>query len=149
MAKLYPARAQLRTVNGISGVNFAVWAPNATSVSLIGDFNNWEGRRHPMRKHIPSGFWELFVPGLKEGAIYKFRVKTGASEVDKCDPYGFAAEIAAANRPKVADLDRYQWGDDAWVANRREAQRARCARCRCTKSIWAVGGGRATIRIAG
>ena len=55
--------AQLRTIDGVEGVNFAVWAPNASSVSLVGDFNGWDGRRHPMRKHIPGGFWELFVPG--------------------------------------------------------------------------------------
>ncbi len=64
--------AQLRKIDGVDGVNFAVWAPNATSVSVVGDFNNWDGRRHPMRKHIPSGFWELFVPGLGEGTLYKY-----------------------------------------------------------------------------
>ncbi|HVW35693.1 MAG TPA: hypothetical protein VHB99_00240 [Pirellulales bacterium] len=63
--------AQLRTIEGVEGVNFAVWAPNASAVSVIGDFNQWDARRHPMRKHIPSGFWELFVPGLSEGTIYK------------------------------------------------------------------------------
>ena len=67
--------AQLRTIDGVEGVNFAVWAPNATSVSVVGDFNDWDGRRHPMRKHIPSGFWELFVPGLGEGTLYKYQIR--------------------------------------------------------------------------
>ena len=67
--------APLRTIDGVEGVNFAVWAPNATSVSVVGDFNAWDGRRHPMGKHIPSGFWELFVPGLSEGTIYKFQIR--------------------------------------------------------------------------
>ncbi|MDI9445063.1 MAG: 1,4-alpha-glucan branching enzyme, partial [Planctomycetota bacterium] len=79
--------AQLRTVDGVEGVNFAVWAPNATSVSLVGDFNAWDGRRHPMRKHIPSGFWELFVPGLSEGTLYKFQIRRGSNVFEKCDPF--------------------------------------------------------------
>ncbi len=113
--------AQLRTVGGISGVNFAVWAPNATSVSIIGEFNNWDGRRHPMRKLIPSGIWELFIPGLPEGSLYKYRVKTGANEVDKCDPYGFAAEVPPRTANKVVDLDNYQWHDAGWLAHREKA----------------------------
>jgi 1,4-alpha-glucan branching enzyme len=110
--------AQLRTVNGVQGVNFAVWAPNATSISLIGDFNEWDARRHPMRKHIPSGFWELFVPGLGEGTIYKYQVRHGDEVVDKSDPYGFAAELPPRTASKVADLDRYHWHDDNWMHNR-------------------------------
>ncbi|HEX3996966.1 MAG TPA: 1,4-alpha-glucan branching protein GlgB [Pirellulales bacterium] len=110
--------AQLRTVDGVAGVNFAVWAPNANSVSVIGDFNSWDARRHPMRKHVPAGIWELFIPELKEGTIYKYRVKHGASEVEKSDPYGFAAELPPRTASKVVDLDRYRWGDQGWVANR-------------------------------
>ena len=64
--------AHVRTVDGVTGINFAVWAPNATSVSIVGDFNDWDGRRHPMRKHIPSGIWELFVPDVGPGEQYKF-----------------------------------------------------------------------------
>ena len=75
--------AQLRTIDGVDGVNFAVWAPNATSVSMVGDFNQWDGRRHPMRKHIPSGFWELFVPGLGEGTLYKYQLKCGDARCSK------------------------------------------------------------------
>jgi 1,4-alpha-glucan branching enzyme len=106
-------------VNGVEGVNFAVWAPNAQGVSVTGDFNSWDGRRHPMRKHIPSGVWELFVPGLSEGAIYKFRVKSRwGEEIDKADPFGFGAEVPPRTASKVYDLSRYQWQDAAYMQNR-------------------------------
>ncbi len=110
--------AHLRTINQVQGVNFAVWAPNATSVSVIGDFNQWDGRRHPMRKHIPSGIWELFIPGLKEGEIYKFSVKHGDQVLEKSDPYGFAAEIPPRTASKVANLDNYIWNDQEWISSR-------------------------------
>ena len=110
--------AQVRTIDGVKGVNFAVWAPNATSVSIVGDFNKWDERRHPMRKHIPSGFWELFVPGLAEGTIYKYRVKNGAFTAEKCDPYGFAAECPPKTASKVVDLSKYRWEDSRWMQER-------------------------------
>ncbi len=114
--------AQVRTIDGVRGVNFAVWAPNAQAVSIVGDFNEWDGRRHPMRKHIPSGFWELFVPGLEAGAIYKYRIRSGALAQDKCDPYAFAAELPPRTASMVWDLSRYAWNDQAWLAGRSEAQ---------------------------
>ncbi len=101
-------------------MNFAVWAPNATGVSIIGDFNPWDARRHPMRKHIPSGFWELFVPGLGEGTLYKYQIRHRDEVFEKSDPYGFAAELPPRTASKVADLDRYHWHDDDWIAKRRE-----------------------------
>ncbi|HEX3727338.1 MAG TPA: 1,4-alpha-glucan branching protein GlgB, partial [Pirellulales bacterium] len=110
--------AQLRTVDSVAGVNFAVWAPNATGVSLIGDFNDWNPRRHPMRKHVPSGIWELFVPGLCAGAIYKYHVRHHEQSFEKSDPYGFAAELPPRTASKVADLERHQWADGVWMANR-------------------------------
>ena len=113
--------AQLRTVDNIAGVNFAVWAPNATGVSIIGDFNDWNARRHAMRKHIPSGIWELFVPGLSTGAIYKYQVRHRDQVLEKSDPYGFAAELPPRTASKVADLDSYQWRDIEWLANRERA----------------------------
>ena len=104
-------------------MNFAVWAPNAQGVSVIGDFNAWDGRRHPMRKHIPGGIWELFVPGLGEGTLYKFRVKQpNGEEIDKSDPYGFAAEVPPRTASKVVDLDRYRWHDEQWMGVRQERQ---------------------------
>jgi 1,4-alpha-glucan branching enzyme len=111
--------AHLRTVNGVSGVNFAVWAPNAESVSVTGEFNGWDRRRHAMRKHIPSGVWELFIPELKAGTLYKFAVKSrGGYVVEKCDPYGFAAEVPPRTANVVVDLNTYQWNDEKWQSDR-------------------------------
>jgi 1,4-alpha-glucan branching enzyme len=110
--------AQLRTFEGVDGVNFAVWAPNATAVSVVGDFNGWDNRRHPLRKHIPSGFWELFVPGLGEGTLYKYSIRQGDQVLEKADPYGFAAEVPPRTASMVADLSRYHWHDDQWLAGR-------------------------------
>jgi len=113
--------AQLRQIDGIDGVNFALWAPNASGVSIVGDFNEWNARRHPMRKHIPSGVWELFVPGLGPGAIYKYHIRNRDQVLEKSDPYGFAAELPPRTASKVVDLGRYQWNDDNWVAGRAAA----------------------------
>jgi 1,4-alpha-glucan branching enzyme len=110
--------AQLRTIDGIGGVNFAVWAPNATGLSILGDFNDWNARRHPMRKHIPSGVWELFVPGLSAGTIYKYQVRLRDQVFDKADPYGFAAELPPRTASKVVDLDSHVWRDAEWMATR-------------------------------
>jgi 1,4-alpha-glucan branching enzyme len=112
--------AQLRTVDGVDGVNFAVWAPNATAVSVIGDFNSWDARKHPMRKHIPSGFWELFIPGLGEGTLYKFVVRHHGQAVEKSDPFGFAAEVPPRTASRVVDLNRYHWHDAEWIGRRRD-----------------------------
>ncbi len=111
--------AQLREVNGVSGVNFAVWAPNSDNVSLIGEFNEWNASANPMRKHV-NGVWELFVPGLAEGAIYKYHVKQADEDVDKSDPYGFAAELPPRTASKVVNLDRYQWNDANWMQTRQK-----------------------------
>jgi 1,4-alpha-glucan branching enzyme len=110
--------AQLRTINGVEGVNFAVWAPNADAVSIVGDFNNWDGRRHQMRKHIPSGFWELFVPALGEGTLYKYQIKHSGQVFEKSDPYGFAAEVPPRTASKVVDLTKYTWCDHEWLHTR-------------------------------
>ncbi len=110
--------AQLRTIDGVDGVNFAVWAPNATAVSIIGDFNSWDPRRHTLRKHVPSGFWELFVPGLSEGTLYKYSIRHHDEVFEKADPYGFAAEVPPRTASKVVDLNRYHWHDDQWLAQR-------------------------------
>jgi 1,4-alpha-glucan branching enzyme len=110
--------AQLRRIGDVEGVNFAVWAPNAESVSVIGDFNGWDGRRHMMRKHIPSGVWELFVPGLGEHAIYKYQIRHHGRILEKADPYGFAAEVPPRTASKVANLANYEWQDNDWMARR-------------------------------
>jgi 1,4-alpha-glucan branching enzyme len=112
--------AHLRTVEGVTGVNFAVWAPNAESVAVVGEFNMWDRRSHQMRKHVPSGVWEMFVPGIGSGTQYKYSVKQrGGRVVDKCDPYGFFAEVPPRTANIVADLDTsYQWNDAEWIKNR-------------------------------
>ncbi|MEE8452052.1 MAG: 1,4-alpha-glucan branching protein GlgB, partial [Thermoguttaceae bacterium] len=114
--------AHLRTIDGVEGVNFTVWAPNATSVGLVGDFNAWDGRRHPMRKHRPSGFWELFVPELGEGTLYKFQVRHQHEVFEKSDPFGFAAEVPPLTASKVVDLDSYRWSDSEWLGRREETK---------------------------
>lgn len=111
--------AHRREIHGIQGINFAVWAPNAESVSVIGDFNGWDRRKHAMRKHIPGGMWELFIPDMPLGTLYKYSVKArGGNVVEKCDPYGFAAEVPPLTANIVADLDTYQWGDYHWMQQR-------------------------------
>jgi 1,4-alpha-glucan branching enzyme len=111
--------AHSRTINGVAGVNFAVWAPNAEAVAVVGDFNMWDRRSHQMRKHIPAGVWELFIPGVAAGSHYKYAVKhRGGHVVDKCDPYGFFAEVPPRTANIVADLDNYKWNDADWIATR-------------------------------
>ena len=105
--------AHLREVNGVRGVQFAVWAPNAKRVSVIGDFNRWDGRRHPMRVRGSSGLWELFIPGLQEGTVYKFEIKSRLHGYlgEKSDPYGFYFEQPPKTASIVHDLRDYQWQD--------------------------------------
>jgi 1,4-alpha-glucan branching enzyme len=111
--------AHLRTVDGVSGVNFAVWAPNAQGVSVVGDFNGWKPQLNQMRKHVPTGVWELFIPGLTEGTLYKFSVKQiDGRVVEKCDPYAFASELPPRTANLVTNLDTYQWNDAEWLAKR-------------------------------
>ncbi len=111
--------AHPRTVDGIQGVHFSVWAPNAQSISVIGGFNQWDGRQHGMRKLIPSGVWELFIPNLGVGELYKYQVRQDDGDtVEKADPYGFAAELPPSTASIVADLDQYSWQDSQWLDRR-------------------------------
>ena len=110
--------AQLHVAEGVAGVNFSVWAPNAEAVSIVGDFNGWDGQRHAMQKRIPSGIWELFVPGIGAGTLYKYRVKAEGSVSDRADPYGFGAEVPPRTASKVVDLASYSWRDEEWMAQR-------------------------------
>ncbi|MEX0688017.1 MAG: 1,4-alpha-glucan branching protein GlgB [Pirellulales bacterium] len=113
--------AHLESVDGRPGVNFAVWAPNADQVEVVGDFNGWQGSGHRMHKRIPSGIWELFVPGLAAGATYKFRVHCLASFSDRSDPYGFGAEVPPRTASIVTDLTAHAWRDADWMATRAAA----------------------------
>lgn len=107
---------------GAEGVRFAVWAPSAQSVSLVGDFNHWDGRINPMRSLGSSGIWELFVPGLKAGMKYKFEVKTQAGQLlVKSDPFAFQSEMRPATASIVADPKAFTWSDDEWLQKRRQS----------------------------
>ncbi|WP_181799756.1 1,4-alpha-glucan branching protein GlgB [Kitasatospora acidiphila] len=112
--------AQPRTVNGAQGTAFAVWAPNAEGVRLVGDFNLWNGVGHPMRSLGGSGVWELFVPGVGEGARYKFEIATRDGRlVQKADPLARAAEVPPASA-SVVHRSHYAWGDTGWMRRRAE-----------------------------
>lgn len=108
--------AHIRTVDSQTGVNFALWAPNAESIQVVGDFNHWDGRQHLMQKHVPAGIWELFVPEAQAGHKYKYRVRFADGQVvDKTDPYGTFAELPPRTASVVKPLDTYQWNDQAWM----------------------------------
>jgi 1,4-alpha-glucan branching enzyme len=112
--------AHLHTVDGVDGVLFATWAPSAERVSIIGDFNDWDGRRHPMRSRGSTGVWELFIPGLGAGCLYKFEIRNvnSGQVLKKTDPYGQQFE----KRPKTASIvikdNDYDWQDENWVQQR-------------------------------
>ncbi len=110
--------------DGVPGVAFAVWAPNALRVSVVGDFNQWDGRRHPMRPRGATGLWELFVPGLAQGDLYKYEIKTRYKGymVTKADPYAFFSELRPRTGSVVWDLSRYAWRDGEWMENRKARQ---------------------------
>jgi 1,4-alpha-glucan branching enzyme len=110
--------AHLLVVDGVAGVCFAVWAPNARRVSVVGDFNGWDGRAHPMRLHPGNGLWEIFIPGLAAGSVYKFEIlpKTGPPAL-KADPYAFGFELPPRTASVVTDLT-HRWEDEAWMAAR-------------------------------
>lgn len=114
--------AHLVELDGAKGVHFAVWAPNARGVYLKGDFNEWNDENYPLNSS-DSGIWHLFVPGLKENSVYKYRVVSQSDEsFEKADPYGFAMEQRPRTASVVADLDRYQWSDEDWIKHRAEQQ---------------------------
>jgi 1,4-alpha-glucan branching enzyme len=109
-------------VGPATGVHFAVWAPNAEGVAVVGDFNGWDGRVHPMRQLIPSGVWELFVPDLPDGEKYKFEIHTRSGALlKKSDPFGFAFELPPSTASVVRDISGYEWHDDVWMEQRRAA----------------------------
>jgi 1,4-alpha-glucan branching enzyme len=120
--------AQLIEHQHVSGVHFAVWAPHARRVSVVGDFNHWDGRRHPMRKRIDSGLWEIFLPGLAAGVAYKYEILGRGGELQplKADPFGFGAELRPSTASVVARTDDFVWNDDAYL-QRRAAGNARRA----------------------
>jgi len=106
-------------VEGVKGASFCVWAPSAKRVSVVGSFNNWDGRIHPMRMMGSSGVWELFIPGLTKGDLYKYEIKTPTDEIYiKSDPYAFYSETPPHTASVVYDLDNYEWQDSDWMEKR-------------------------------
>ena len=133
--------AHLREIDGVRGCAFAVWAPNARRVSVVGDWNGWDGRVHPMRKLLPNGVWDLFLPGIEEGEHYKFEVLSASGAVVlKTDPFAFYAQHGLQTSALVFDLHRYQWseGDNAWMQHRRETnwQKAAVSIYECHLGSW-------------
>jgi 1,4-alpha-glucan branching enzyme len=116
--------AQLATHEGVDGVLFALWAPNARRVSVVGDFNQWDGRRCQMRKRIDSGLWEIFIPALGVGTVYKYEIISRAGELMplKADPFGFESELRPSTASVVADTKDFEWGDAAYMAKRRQGE---------------------------
>jgi 1,4-alpha-glucan branching enzyme len=114
--------AHFKTLEGVNGVHFAVWAPSARRVSVVGDFNRWDGRVSPMRARGSSGIWELFIPELPEGAIYKYEIvgPQGSVLPLKADPYAFSSELRPNTGSVVARLDTHQWKDADWMHQRQE-----------------------------
>ncbi|MBU2962237.1 1,4-alpha-glucan branching protein GlgB [Citreicella sp. C3M06] len=111
------------------GTHFAVWAPNARRVSVVGDFNGWDGRRHAMRRRGATGVWEIFIPYAGDGAFYRYEIigADGAMQPRKADPVGFGSEHPPANASIVRDIRAYDWSDSGWLGTRAEAQQREAA----------------------
>ena len=112
----YKLGAHPGAVDGLPGTRFAVWAPNAERVSVVGPFNFWDGRKHAMQVRGGSGIWELFIPDVGPGTTYKYEIRTRAGKaILKADPYGFAMELRPGNASVVASLDGFEWHDQGWI----------------------------------
>lgn len=123
------------SVAGVLGVRFAVWAPNAERVSVVGDFNQWDGRALQMRSRGSSGVWELFVPGLAAGMLYKYEIRSRAADAPmlKSDPFAQDGELRPGTASRVAQPSRFEWGDSAWMR-----QRAKTNWMRAPMSVYEV-----------
>ena len=107
-------------LNGVKGVAFGVWAPNAKRVSVVGSFNNWDGRVNVMRRHISCGVWDIFIPGLVEGEYYKFEIKTQNNNIlSKSDPLATYSEVRPKTASIVFDINKYRWNDEKWMEYRK------------------------------
>ncbi len=115
--------AHQHEVDGVPGIRFAVWSPNAQRVSVVGDFNRWDGRRHPMRVRGGSGVWELFIPDLKPGCIYKYEIRSRHNNqiLLKADPYGQRHELRPRTASIVAGNTSFKWSDSKWMEARKQA----------------------------
>ena len=120
--------SHVREIDGVKGCVFAVWAPNAKQVSLVGAFNDWDGRQNPMRLLGASGVWELFMPGLPYGTVYKYEIKKRDRDhlILKTDPFGYYQEPPPHHAAIVYDLDAFSWTDDRWMKRRGATDRINC-----------------------
>lgn len=113
--------AHILDIGGVKGCHFAIWAPNAARVSVVGDFNNWDGRFHQMNKLKESGVFEIFIPGVEAGSLYKFEIRQKGGVIDlRPDPYAFASQGAPDNASIVIDTDSYEWNDAAYLKSRKK-----------------------------
>ena len=113
--------AHLSSADGVSGVHFAVWAPNARACSVVGDFNGWDKTAHPLANFDrATGIWSGFIPGVAVGQAYKYCLHTDNGIAEHCDPYGFWSEMRPSNASRVWDLNGYSWGDEGWLTERKE-----------------------------
>src|SRR4029453_5867592 len=113
--------ARAATIDGVAGYSVVVWAPNARGVSVVGDFNGWDGRAHPLQNLGASGLWERFVPGIPSGACYKFEIHPQQGPpFTKADPFALAAELPPRTASVTSDLGRHAWNDAAWMTARRD-----------------------------
>ncbi len=112
--------AHVREVDGVKGVHFVVVAPAASRVSVVGPFCGWDGRKYPMRKHVSQGIWEIFIPGLDTGTIYKYEIKSPEAPLPmlKADPYGFRCEVRPKTASIVEKIEEFVWDDDEWMTKR-------------------------------
>ena len=116
--------AHVCTIDGTKGVHFAVWAPNALRVSVVGDFNHWDGRVHQMRRLWDSGIFELFIPGELEGQNYKYELKTkGGLTYLKADPYAFSQQLRPDTASVIRDISGFAWEDEEWLKKREKTDR--------------------------
>jgi len=115
--------AHIREVDGVKGVHFVVAAPSASRVSVVGPFNNWDGRVYPMRKLFDQGIWEIFIPGLDTGTVYKYEIKSSGSPTPflKADPYGFSYEKRPQTASIVQEIETFEWDDEKWIEKRSQA----------------------------
>lgn len=107
------------TINGVEGVNFAVWAPNASEACVVGDFNGWNPTANYLWNLRGNGIWETFIPEARVGMLYKYVIRRNGKEFEKCDPYAFECECPPQTACRIVDQDTYAWNDDEWTENRK------------------------------
>ncbi len=133
--------AHAMTFEGVKGTHFAVWAPNARRVSVVGPFNDWDGRRHPMRRRVDTGIWEVFIPGVGPGTLYKYEIVGAEGRLLplKADPFAQQSELRPRTASIVADPTPFKWTDADYMKARAEKDWRREPDVRSTRCIWGPG----------